>query len=151
MSPALRRPLGVVVLPLALTTLVGCGGDREDGAGLAGGERRGDRAATAHPVRVVAGRGGYAFEPEELRVRPGDTVRFLLVGPEPGSVAFDTVGLPAPQRDYLVSRSLVAGPLLVAPGQAYEVPLDGAPAGVYPFHSVAHARAGMRGEVVVAP
>ncbi len=102
-------------------------------------------------VRMSAEGDGYAFEPADVSVRPGDVVRFVLSGSQPESVAFDTTGLPAPAVDFLRRQGLVRGPLLTRPGQVYDASFHDAPPGRYLFFSVPHASFGMRGAVVVEP
>lgn len=102
-------------------------------------------------VRMTAEGDRYAFEPPEVRVRPGDVVRFVLSGSQPESVAFDTAGLPPAGVDFLREHGLLRGPLLTRPGQVYEASFRDAPPGRYLFFSIPHAASGMRGAVVVEP
>lgn len=106
-------------------------------------------AGRAALVRMTAEGGGYAFEPAEVRVRPGDVVRFVLAGTQPESVAFDTAGLPPPAAEFLRAHGLLRGPLLTRAGQVYDASFRDAPPGRYLFFSVPHAAFGMRGAVVV--
>lgn len=102
-------------------------------------------------VRMTAEGDRYAFSPAEVTVRPGDVVRFVLTGPQPESVAFDTANSSPEAAAWLRSRGLVRGPLLTRPGQVYEASFRDAPPGRYTFFSVPHASFGMRGAVVVEP
>lgn len=136
---------------LPATAVLSCLAAVWGGCGSPAHDDRASSGPTVHSVQMISGRQRYAFEPAELRVHPGDTVRFVLVGPAPESVAFDTAGLAPEARDFLLARSLLTGPLLVSPGQRYDVAFAGAPPGRYPFHSIPHVRAGMRGTVLVAP
>jgi plastocyanin len=148
------------LLPLLLATALGQGcRDAPPAAEPAAGApadtgilarlRRPAPDGAVHLVRVTAGRDRFAFEPDQLRVRPGDVVRFVLTAPGPESIAFDTAGVPPAARAYLDARGLERGPLLIHPGQVYDVPFTDAPAGRYPFRSVPHAEQGMRGVVIV--
>lgn len=111
--------------------------------------RRPVPGGAVHLVRIAAAGDRLAFEPAQLRIRPADVVRFVLAAPGPESIAFDTAGAPPAVRAYLDARQLGRGPLLIQPGQVYDVSFAEAPAGRYPFRSVAHAEQGMRGVVVV--
>lgn len=102
-----------------------------------------------HLVRLVARGSAYAFDPAEVRVRPGDVVRFVLAHPQPEAIAFDTLAADSTARRYLAASDLMHGTLLTQPGQVYDVRFGDAPAGRYPFFSVPHAGEGMTGVVVV--
>lgn len=102
-----------------------------------------------HLVRLVASGDRYAFEPAEVRIRPGDVVRFVQTSRQPESVAFDA-GLTPPGGVAVLRREDArAGPLLARPGAVWNVSFEGAPPGVYPFVSLPHGEFGMRGRVVV--
>lgn len=102
-------------------------------------------------VRMTAEGDRYAFVPAEVTVRPGDVVRFVLTGPQPESVAFDSAGASPEAAAWVRERGLARGPLLTRPGQVYEASFRDAPPGRYTFFSVPHASFGMRGAVVVEP
>jgi len=132
-----RARLALLALLLAAC---GKGGDAPAAEGGAG---------EVHLVRMVAQGDRYAFDPAEVRVRPGDRVRFVLVGNQPESIVFDTAGTPAGVAAFLRERDLLRGVLLTRPGQEYEASFGDAPPGRYPFFSIPHAPHGMRGAVVV--
>jgi plastocyanin len=102
-----------------------------------------------HFVRLVARVDSYAFEPDEVRIRPGDVVRFVNTGYQPESVAFDAGEATPEVRQFLQLHGLVAGPLLTGPGAFFDVSFENAPPGAYPFSSVPHRAQGMRGRVIV--
>lgn len=104
-----------------------------------------------HIVRLVAHGDRYSFEPDEVHVGAGEIVRFVHTDHQPESIAFDLAGAPEGGAEFLVRQNLATGPLLTTPGAVYDVSLEGAPPGVYPFFSVPHAEFGMRGRVHVAP
>ena len=105
----------------------------------------------AHLVRLVARGDEYAFEPAEIRVRPGDVVRFVHTGYQPESVAFDTSRVPTGGAAALAEQGALTPPLLMEPGAVYDIDFRGAPPGSYPFFSVPHEVFGMRGRVIVVP
>jgi plastocyanin len=102
-----------------------------------------------HLVRLVARVDSYAFEPDEVRIRPGDVVRFVNTGYQPESVAFDAGEATPEVGEFLQLHGLVAGPLLTGPGAFFDVSFENAPPGVYPVSSVPHRAHGMRGRVIV--
>lgn len=103
-----------------------------------------------HLVRIIQRGEIYEFQPNRIAIPSGDVVRFVHAGIQPESIAFDTIAAtPKAAADFIRSRSLHFGVLLVEPGQAYDVSFVDAPPGVYPFVSRPHAERGMRGVVVV--
>lgn len=101
-------------------------------------------------VRMTQRGDRYAFEPAEVRVSPGDVVRFVMVGNQPESVVFDTAGLAEPQAAYVAGRGLDRGVLMTDPGSTLDVSFADAPPGDYAFRSIPHSAAGMTGVVRVA-
>jgi plastocyanin len=85
--------------------------------------------------------GGEKFGPEELTVRRGDVVRFVL---ESG---VHNVSFPADQNIAGV-RLPAASPYLQLPGQTHDILID-LPAGEYTFHCDPHAVLGMVGTLTV--
>ncbi|MBI4500865.1 MAG: hypothetical protein HY700_06855 [Gemmatimonadetes bacterium] len=67
-----------------------------------------DRSATLH-----------RFQPADITVQPGDTVRWLQTTDIPHNVEFKQV----PEATNLGSQRV--GPYLVSPGQTYEIVVDG--------------------------
>ncbi|MBX6364118.1 MAG: hypothetical protein IRZ00_09645 [Gemmatimonadetes bacterium] len=78
----------------------------------------------------------HAVEPETVRARPGDVVRFIAADPRGYAVAFDTAALTPEARQFLERTGQLRGPPLVATGAAWVVSLEGAPAGAYAFRSL---------------
>lgn len=144
-----------VVCWALLFVLAGCGrgdppadADRQTpGAGALSAPAPGDGAV--HIVRLVARGDQYGFEPEEVRIREGEVVRFVQTGYQAESVAFDLEAAPAGSMEVLAGHDVLHGPLLTEPGVFFDVVFDGAPPGTYPFFSVANRDRGMQGRVVV--
>jgi plastocyanin len=144
----------ILVAALAVLTLGAC--DRASGPGDEAGETELlDRLTTAprgvnvHLVRMVSRGDTYAFEPDEIEVRRGDLVRFVMDSPQPESVAFGLDGLSPEAAEFVRQHDLGHGELLTAAGDVYDVSFRDAPPGRYPFRSIVHAERGMRGVVVV--
>jgi plastocyanin len=148
-----------VPLLFLLVLLVGCGRDDAPdvepdpaaGAGTAALTAPAPGQGAVHIVRLLARGDQYAFEPAEVRIRPGDVVRFVQTDHQPEAVAFDAAAAPAAGAEYLARKGLIRGPLLTEPGVFFDVPFVDVPPGEYPFHSVPHGRQGMQGRVVVEP
>jgi plastocyanin len=143
------------VLPtlLAVLTLGAC--DRASRVDEATETELVDRLTTAprgvnvHLVRMVHRGDTHAFEPEEIEVRSGDLVRFVMDSPQPESVAFGIDGLPPEAAEFVRQHDLGSGVLLTSAGEVYDVSFRDAPPGRYPFRSIVHADRGMTGVVVV--
>jgi plastocyanin len=87
----------------------------------------------------------YRFEPAEITVLPGDTVRFVQSSTMPHNVEFTK----SPKGSKLGTAKV--GPYLVAPNQTYDVPIDARfLAGQYQFICTPHAILGMKGTISVA-
>jgi plastocyanin len=100
-------------------------------------------------VRVLSGPSLYRFEPSRVSLPNGGTVRFVLAAATPETIVFDTAGVAAAARDFLLEQGLTHGPLLVRAGQTYDAAFLDAPAGRYPFRSLLHRAQGMSGVVEV--
>jgi plastocyanin len=97
-------------------------------------------------VRLVE-RGGsvpYAFEPANVDVERGDTLRFVQSADTPHNVRF-TKEPPGAKLG-----SATTGPYLVAKGQTYDLVIDARfTAGSYTFVCDPHEMIGMRGSMTV--
>jgi hypothetical protein len=87
-------------------------------------------------VRLRQAPASGAVEPDTVRARPGDVVRFIATDPRGYAVAFDTAGLAPDAREFLERTGQLRGPPLVTAGAAWVVSLKGAPPGTYAFHSL---------------
>lgn len=154
-TDGLRRCLAVIIL---LAT-VACGEDLgfplQDARSPSDSElldriTRSVDGADVHLVRLVQRGDQYAFEPSAIDLAPGDVVRFVMVGSQPESVAFDPASAAPEVAAFIRQNSLQLGVLLTDAGQAYDVSFRDAPAGHYPFVSIPHLPHGMRGEVIVS-
>lgn len=88
----------------------------------------------------------YAFEPAELTVHPGDTVRFVQTGAMPHNVQFTK----SPAGSSLGGAQM--GPFLTTLGQTYQLVIDGRfGAGAHEFVCTPHVSMGMRGTMTVSP
>ena len=87
----------------------------------------------------------YRFEPAQISVLPGDTVRFIQAGAMPHNVEFQQV----PPGTNLGSAKM--GPFLLKKGDTYNVAIDARFAtGAHSFVCTPHQGFGMRGTITVA-
>lgn len=104
--------------------------------------------ARIHEVRVGAAAPTPELDPDTVRARPGDVVRFTAAGTGMHAIAFDAAALDAAAGSFLSAGQQLRGPPLLAAGASWVVSLEGAPAGAYPFLCITH---GVRGILHVAP
>ena len=90
--------------------------------------------------------GQWRFEPSEITVKPGDTVRFILEDAVPHNVEFKKM----PKGTKLGDARM--GPFLMTKGQTYDVIIDGRFAeGTHEYVCTPHEAMGMKGTIKVAP
>jgi plastocyanin len=116
------------------------------GTGDAAQARGGNAAPAVEPTGTVVevkmmSVGGEKFGPDELTVRQGDVVRFVL---ESG---VHNVSFPADQN-VTGARLPESSPYLQVPGQTWDLLVDLAP-GEYTYHCDPHAVLGMVGKLTV--
>lgn len=105
-------------------------------------------AAETYTVKMGADSGQLQFVPKELKVKPGDTVKWVNNKLAPHNAVFDASGVPG--GDKTLAKSLSKEKLLFSPGESQEVtiPAD-APAGTYSYFCQPHRGAGMVGKLIV--
>jgi plastocyanin len=106
-------------------------------------------APTRHVIRMV----GNGFLPRELTINPGDTLRFVLGSGGPHNAAFrETKGIAAARLRARMGKDTIAdlsGPLLIIPGDTYDVVFADMPPGRYPYWCIPHLAGGMMGTIIV--
>ena len=116
---------------------------------LFGEAREPARPATRHVVRMV----GNGFQPRELTIVRGDSVRFVLVSGGPHNAAFrDVTGEAAARLRARMGKdtlSDLSGPLLVITNEVYEIVFTDVPSGRYQYWCVPHIAGGMTGTIIV--
>lgn len=86
----------------------------------------------------------FAFQPAEIRARPGDVVRFVQVGMMPHNVEFREVPEGARLDDVKM------GPFLLQKEETYDIVVDERfVPGTYPFLCTPHEMLGMKGTLIV--
>src|SRR5690606_7909324 len=100
-----------------------------------------DDGSSVMLVRIHSSPRDHRFEPAEIHLPAASIVRFVMTGPVPDAVVFDTAAVPEAARAFLRAQSAARGPLLLGPGQVYDIDFDGAPECRYPFESLLRGRA----------
>jgi plastocyanin len=100
-------------------------------------------AAEVFTVKMGSDKGMLVFEPANVTIKAGDTVKFVNNKLAPHNAVFDT-------SKGAIAKTLSHKNLVFAPGESYETvfPADTA-AGEYPFYCEPHRGAGMNGKVIV--
>ena len=87
----------------------------------------------------------YRFEPADIKVRPGDTVRFIQSGSMPHNVEFRD----APEGTDLGGARME--PYMTQAGETYDVAIDGRfVPGSHAYVCTPHETMGMKGTITVA-
>ena len=152
--------LTVIGAILALSAMA-CGEKKADQAQAAAApavaEATPAAAAPAGPVVEVKMTGTgttAAFEPKELSIAAGTTVRFINVSGGPHDVAFWADSVPKGGADVLKKAMAnqmadLAGPFLMQANDHYDINFTGAPAGVYKGFCTPHLALGMKFHITV--
>jgi plastocyanin len=151
------------VAALALAA-VACGGGEQAGQREAPGAAPGGAPAvqapaggtgTVHSVSMELRNGQYIYDPVNLTIKAGDTVRWINVSGGPHNVAFYGDKVPPGAADVLNNimpnkMSPLQGPLLVDSAAVYEITFVGAPAGKYDYFCLPHEALGMKATLTVS-
>lgn len=145
----LRKTAGLLA-PLALAAA--CGSPAADDAVAAAADEQvlplaqlgtASGEGTVHLVRVGQEGVRYRFAPAELTIRQGDILRFVQTGRQPETIVWDAAPGAVPGLEQAQS------PVLVDPGDVWEVNFGEVPPGRYGFYSLPHRSFGMEGAVIV--
>ncbi|HXT18116.1 MAG TPA: plastocyanin/azurin family copper-binding protein [Gemmatimonadaceae bacterium] len=106
-------------------------------------------------VKMIGDDKGYRFEPNDIKIKSGDAVRFTMVSGGPHNVSFDpatiTDAASKAQLDANMDSKMseLASPMLMNPNEQYTISFGGVKPGVYPFHCTPHLAMGMKGTITV--
>ena len=141
-----------------------CGGGEQAGqqtqqaAPPAGGQPAAQAAATGavHEVKMELRDGKYIYDPVQLTIKVGDTVRWINISGMPHNVAFYQDKIPAGAADVLNTTmpnkmGPLSGPLLTDSLAVYQVSFAGAPAGRYDYYCLPHEALGMKATLTIQP
>lgn len=141
---------GYLLRPLALAFAAG-------GLGLGVVAFRPAPRVPLHVVHMTSRGAGPRFEPAEIPVRAGDTIRFVNLRGGPHNVQFFIDSIAAGARTVLDSAigdtriGPLAARLLWDPAESYTLVVPGLEPGRYPFVCTPHYTVGMTGALVVTP
>ncbi|MFQ5702432.1 MAG: plastocyanin/azurin family copper-binding protein [Gemmatimonadales bacterium] len=117
-----------------------------------------EATGTVHEVKMLqTADGNYQFQPAELSIKVGDTVRWTNVSGFPHNVAFYADKIPQGAADQLASLmpadgklGPLLGRLLTQAGETFEVSFVNVPTGSYGYFCVPHEALGMTASITVA-
>jgi plastocyanin len=152
------------IAALGITALA-CGGGEQTGqqaqqaAPPAGGQPTAAAPAatgTVHEVKMELRDGQYIYDPVQLTIKVGDTVRWINISGGPHNVAFYQDKIPAGAADVLNAAMAdrlgpLNGPLMTDSLAAYQMSFAGAPAGKYDYFCLPHEALGMKASLTLQP
>ena len=109
---------------------------------------------TTHEVRMVGDEKGYRFEPQNLTIKAGDGVKWIMVSGGPHNVAFDPAKVPADVKGQLTANmpnqmSELSSPMFMNPNESYTISFANVKAGKYDYVCTPHLAMGMTGSITV--
>ncbi len=116
----------------------------------------GGAAGTIHEVRMELRNGNYIYDPADLTIKVGDTVRWINISGFPHNVSFYENQIPPGAAEFLKQAmpnqmSPLNGPLYTDSLATYEISFAGAPTGTYGYFCIPHEALGMKGTLTVQP
>ncbi len=105
-------------------------------------------------VKMIGSSSGYSFQPSTVRIKVGQSVKFVTVSGGPHNVTFDSQDIPdgaAPTLDQDMPRqqAKLTGPLVTNPDDSYTITFKDAKPGTYKFYCLPHQSLGMQGTIIV--
>ncbi|HEY9620193.1 MAG TPA: plastocyanin [Crinalium sp.] len=99
-------------------------------------------------VKMGADSGMLVFDPANVTVHPGDTVKWVNNKLPPHNIMFDDKTIPGGEK--ALASKLSHDQLMFSPGETYEVTFSAdLPAGTYTYYCAPHRGAGMVGKITV--
>jgi plastocyanin len=133
-----------------------------DSAGAATATPAGGSAAapatgtgTVHEVKMLGDAQGYRFDPANITIKPGDTVKWTMVSGGPHNVAFDPAAGAVSANKAAISAAMpnqqgeLSSPMFTQPNETYQMTFANVPAGTYDYHCTPHLAMNMKGQVTV--
>lgn len=111
---------------------------------------------TVHEIRMELRNGNYIYDPANLTIKVGDTVRWINISGFPHNVSFYPNQIPPGAAEFLGrampnQMSPLNGPLFTDSLATYEINFAGAPTGTYGYFCIPHEALGMKGTLTVQP
>ncbi|MGG6297385.1 plastocyanin [Leptolyngbya sp. AN02str] len=105
-------------------------------------------AAETFTVKMGADSGMLMFEPANITIHSGDTVKWVNNKLPPHNIIFDDKTIPAGGKE--MADKLSHDQLMFSPGESYEVTFGSdMSAGTYTYYCAPHRGAGMVGKITV--
>jgi plastocyanin len=105
-------------------------------------------AAETFTVKMGSDSGMLMFDPANLTVHTGDTVKWVNNKLPPHNIVFDDKQIPT--ADKALASKLSHDQLFFSPGESYEITFGSdTPAGTYSYFCTPHRGAGMVGKITV--
>lgn len=105
-------------------------------------------AAETVTVKMGSDSGMLMFEPANITIHSGDTVKWINNKLPPHNIMFDEKNVPGANKE--LATKLSHSQLLFSPGESYEVTFTSdLPAGPYTYFCAPHRGAGMVGKITV--
>jgi plastocyanin len=116
--------------------------------------RGGNAAGDTVTVQMIGSSSGYSFKPSEVRIKVGQSVKFVTVSGGPHNVTFDPQDIPAGaaaalDQDMPQQQAKLTGPLVANPNDSYVITFKDAKPGAYKFYCLPHQAFGMQGTITV--
>jgi plastocyanin len=152
-----------LIAALAIAALACSGGEQagqqaQQAAPPAGGQPAAAPAATGtvHEIQMELRDGKYQYNPAQLTIKVGDTVRWINFSGGPHNVSFYQDKIPAGAADVLNAAmpnqmGPLSGPLLTDSLATYQVSFAKAPAGTYGYYCIPHEALGMKATLTIQP
>lgn len=105
-------------------------------------------------VKMIGSSNGYSFQPSMIRIKVGQSVKFVTVSGGPHNVTFDSQDIPdgaaaALDQDMPRQQAKLTGPLVPNPDDSYTITFKDAKPGPYKFYCLPHQSLGMQGTIIV--
>jgi plastocyanin len=107
---------------------------------------------TVHEVKMLGDEKGYRYEPQNITVKQGDAIKWVMVSGGPHNVQFENVSADAKTQlsaNMPNQLSDLSSPMLLNPNETYQVSFAGVKAGKYDYICQPHIATNMRGSVTV--
>jgi plastocyanin len=108
-----------------------------------------------HEVQMVLNeKGEYRFVPQDITIKQGDGIKWVMVSGGPHNVAFDPAKIPDDVEKVLSANMPnqmmpLGSPMYMNPGESYTISFAGIKAGKYPYQCTPHLAMGMVGNITV--
>ena len=116
--------------------------------------RGGNAAGDTVTVQMIGSSSGYSFKPSMVRIKTGQSVKFVTVSGGPHNVTFDPQDVPdgaaaTLDQDMPRQQAKLTGPLVTNPDDSYIITFKDAKPGAYKFYCLPHQSFGMQGTIIV--